>query len=304
MAWKKEYNSARYKKSQIVLALLLLILLILVGVGMWVFVYSKQAEIESTPIQTTTQENGVGIRVPESESSNPLEFDAVSMQTVLDEGASSINGTASVVLMDENERILAQINPREVYFSASIYKLYVAYTGYQQVDAGQVNPEEVYVNGQTRQECLDLMIRDSDSPCAERLWNELGKQELTNQLQGIGIVDTDMSSITTTARDASLLLARILRGEGLSNESRTAFLDSLKDQDALYRRGLPSGFTQAAVFNKVGWNELLEWHDTAIVEFTDGRQLIVSVMTENVGSAAVARLGTAIEELVNSSQTN
>ena len=144
------------------------------------------------------------------------------------------------------------------------------------------------------------MIRDSDSPCAEKLWNELGKEELTAQLEEYGILNTSMVNITTTAEDAALILGRIERGEGLSEASRLAYLDSMKTQDELYRRGLPNGFSDSvAVYNKVGWNEQKEWHDTAIVEFADGRKLIVSVFTEEVGFSTVATLGTAIEQTVS-----
>jgi hypothetical protein len=69
----------------------------------------------------------------------------------------------------------------------------------------------------------------------------------------------------------------------------------MKDQPAIYRRGLPSGFTVSTVYNKVGWNAEKEWHDTAIVELVDGRKLIVTVMSENVGYSKFAELGKAIE---------
>jgi hypothetical protein len=95
------------------------------------------------------------------------------------------------------------------------------------------------------------------------------------------------------------MLARIARGEGLSEESQAAYLSSMKDQEAKYRRGLPSGFESLTVYNKVGWNEPVEWHDSAIVELTDGRKLIVTVMSENVGYTNISKLGTEIEKSLN-----
>lgn len=280
------------------MALLLTILLVVVGFIIWFVVYkvSKPTPVSTTAIVTSnsdpiTEEPNTGI------SEN--QFDAIKLQSVIDDWTTSVDGTSSVVIADVDGNILASSNPNQVYFAASLYKLYVAYAGYQQVDAGLVDPSEIYVDGYTRAECLDLMIRESYSPCAEKLWNELGKAELTQQLETYGIMGTSMTNITTTANDSAIILARIARGEGLSEESQTAYLSSMKDQDSLYRRGLPSGFNTLTVYNKVGWNEQNEWHDGAVVELANGQKLVVVVMSENVGSANIARLGSAIEEAIS-----
>jgi hypothetical protein len=282
------------KRSQYILALILFVILLIVGAVFWALYMdssNNQPQPPDTESSETTQERqGITDEV--------VGFNAVQLQQVIESWDASFSGTASVVIRDESGNILAAKNPDELYFAASIYKLYVAYAGYQQVDSRAVDPDAEYINGYSRLECLDVMIRDSNSPCAEKLWNELGKIELTNQLATYGITNTSMEAITTTANDASILLGRMLRGEGLSDDSRIAFLDSMKDQEELYRRGLPSGFTQSTVFNKVGWNEQVEWHDTAIVKFADGRYLIVSVMTENVGFQKVLELGRRIEDSV------
>jgi hypothetical protein len=294
MAWKKTIGPIRYKHSQQVLVMILVAALIVVGLIVWL-VSSNFSESEvpestdSSSLESSTTDNQeIALEEPE--------FNISELQTVVDNWVQTNGGTSSVVVSDINDTVLADYNADEVYFAASIYKLYVAYAGYGQVDSGVVDPSEMYVNGHTRAECLDIMIRDSDSPCAEKLWNELGKTELTSQLKTYGIVNTSMEGLTTTAQDAAIMLGRIMRGDELSDESQAAYLSSMKDQDALYRRGLPSGFTTATVYNKVGWNELVEWHDTAIVELPDGRKLIVTVLTENVGMENVRNLGEEIEK--------
>jgi beta-lactamase class A len=300
MAWKQKNNPTIYKRSQIVLALLLFLLLCVVGVIFWFVMnkLNKETLVETTVIEQNSSVVQDDQQTDEEEKTSA--FDAAALQQAVDSWVTSVPGVKSVVVADTDDTLLAVHNKDQAYFTASLYKLYVAYAGYQQIDAGKVDPNEQYINGYTRLECLDVMIRDSYSPCAEKLWNELGKEELTTQLEGYGINNTSMSGLTTTAVDTSLILGRIVRGEGLSVESQTAYLDSMKDQDALYRRGLPSGFSDSVVvYNKVGWNELVEWHDTAIVEFQDGRKLLVSVLTEDVGFAKIAELGTVIEEAVS-----
>jgi beta-lactamase class A len=229
----------------------------------------------------------------------PFFEDSVALQDALDLWSSElpIRSTASVVIADTDGTLIASRNKDESYFAASIYKMFVAYAGYQQIDIGIVDPGELYLGSITRAECLDLMIRESDSPCAEKLWNELGKQELTNQLISYGITNTSMVNITTTANDSAIMLGRIVRGQGLELPSKTALLESMREQ--IYTEALRSGFSDAVtVYSKVGFNGQDEYHDLGIIELTDGRQVILSVMTDNVGTSRIADLATKIELLI------
>jgi beta-lactamase class A len=248
-------------------------------------------------VSRTEPRRSTAVEQQEAKTENCLIQEA--LQKVVEDWASpkqTDSSRASVVLMDEDGTANSGFKSDTEFFAASIYKLFVTYEGYRAVDAKTVNPNEVYQGGRTRMECLDLMIRESDSPCAEKMWEELGKQELTDTLITYGIENTSMTGLSTTAEDAGKILARILRGEGLSESSRLAYLSSMKDQDALYRKGFPSGFSsEVTVYNKVGWNEQLEYHDVGIIETADGRKLIYAVMTENVGSKQIAQLAKEIE---------
>lgn len=229
------------------------------------------------------------------------EFDAISIQKRVDAWVSDLptNSEASVQVLDADGVSLAAYTPEEEYTAASMYKLFVAYLGYGRIDSGDMNPKEPYTTTLTRAECLDVMIRNSENVCAEKMWNEFNKREQNAQLEKVGIKDTNMVMTTTTATDAAKLLQLVSNGRGLSSDSRTAFMDSLLNQPDFYRRGLPSGFSdEIMVYNKVGFNEQNLWHDSAIIEFEDGRQLTVSVFTKDVGYEKVAELGAAIEKVV------
>ena len=280
-----------------------IVLLYLVSVGVWVLLLRGEAENDPQHNDIAVSEDPIRAEVlvddEEEELPEPKAvFDDVNLQSVLDSWAAGVGDKASVTLADEEGNVLASVNKDRVYFAASVYKLYVAYYGYGQVDAGAVDPKEQYINGHTRVECLDLMIRESDSPCAEKLWAELGKTNLTEQLQQIGINNTSMTNINTTSYDAAVMLARISRGEGLSEQSRDAFLNSAGNQ--IYRDALNKGFSdQLIVYNKIGFRELDEYHDVAIVELVDdGRKFILSVLTDGVGTKSIASLGTQIESII------
>lgn len=242
--------------------------------------------------------------MPNTNSSNPSanspppapSLPVIDLQPTVEAWADKQSGTASVVVIDlANKKAIASLNPETQYFTASIYKLYVAYEGYQKVADGTHSMSDPYLSGYNRGKCLDEMIRSSYSPCAEKMWVELGKDKTTQKLKTYGINNTSMSGLSTTAHDAALLLQRLFERRELTEEHVNFFLDSMKTQEAKYRAGLPKGFTKSTVYNKVGWNEQLEWHDTAIVTLQGGRSYVIVVLTKSVGSKNIAALGQAIE---------
>lgn len=201
-------------------------------------------------------------------------------------------GTYSIVVIHpETGRILGAVNPDKEFFTASIYKLHVAYDGYRAIDAGRYRGTQPYLGGYTRAQCLDAMIRSSYSPCAERWWTELGRERLDELAESRGFTHTDLVGLRSTARDSAGLLRLVYLGTGLSSASQRAFLDSMRDQPAKYRAGLPSGMPGQTVYDKVGWNLDHEWHDVAIVDFGAGRRVIVAAFTTGAGYANVRALG-------------
>ena len=126
------------------------------------------------------------------------------------------------------------------------------------------------------------------------MWNELGKSTLTAKLKEYGLKSTDMTGLRTSAADAAIILQRLFDRLDLTDEHTNLYLDSLKSQPAKYRTGLPTGFPAAAVYNKVGWNENLEWHDTAIVTLPNGRSYVISILTRSVGSRQVVELAKSL----------
>lgn len=296
MAWSKK-SSTQIKRSQIVLAVILLAILAVVSFVIWNSVYKSGVQVDTEDI-SVNELDGLSQDTTENNPDSPV-YDAAALQTVVDNWVNALSGSASVVVMTPEQEVLAAHNADQVFFAASLYKLYVAYEGYRLLEEIDEDPNTAYLGAYTREECLDKMIRESHSPCAEKMWVELGKLELTNTLREYGITNTSMVGISTTAYDAAIILARIARGEGLTETTQASYLDSMREQDDLYRRGLPSGFSgSVTVYNKVGWNELVEWHDAAIVDLPAGNKVIVTVLTENVGTANVRELAGSLETVL------
>lgn len=216
----------------------------------------------------------------------------VAVSSAISKWVSSHGGTYGVVVSDTSGNVLGESNAQEPLFMASIYKLYVAYIGYQKVDDGSWDTKEPFLSGWTRGKCLDEMIRSSDSPCAEKLLKELGKDAVTDKLKDYGLTNTSMRSLTTSAADVSKILINIEAGIDLSETSKQKLLDSMANQK--YRSAIPKGFQGAVVYDKVGFRGETEYHDTGIVYLEDGRKVVVSILTEKVGVTNIANLSRQI----------
>src|SRR5690606_18261836 len=147
-----------------------LLVLGLIGLGIWFLIVrdtSKATEQTVSGTQETTQD-------PQSQKPS-----LPNLQPVVDEWVANHPGTYAIKITDTDGNSLAEVNGDQPFFAASIYKLYVAYIGYQKIADGTYNPNEPYSSGYSRLECLDEMIRSSFSPCAEKMWAELGKESLT-----------------------------------------------------------------------------------------------------------------------------
>jgi beta-lactamase class A len=205
-----------------------------------------------------------------------------SVQQELDVWLESARGEYGVVLQDPvNGSILATHQQDKQFFSASIYKLYVAYLGLQDIESGIYEADEVYVGNSTRLECIVLMVRDSDSPCAETMWVEQGKDRATQRLREFGLQYTDMNTLQTAASDANILMMRLQQEKDLNKVHTELLRTALREQ--IYRDAIVAALPSAAVYNKVGFYET-GWHDTAIIQLASGKELVLTIFNKDAGS--------------------
>ncbi len=237
------------------------------------------------------------------------EYQAIDFQPVVDQFVNSTTGNRSVLIYDlERDEIVGQYNPTEDYGTASLYKLFVVYEGYRRIQNGTWDPNaKVGYTGNTILECLDRAIRESYSPCAESLWAMIGHVELDNIIKtDFGIMNSDISHLVSNANDILAIMKLFYNHEALTNETYIARMkDSFLNQPITtynWRQGLPSGFTRANVYNKVGWEYNPNgkywniYHDTAVVEFPeDNRHFIVVVMTNRVPFQSIRDFGSSLE---------
>lgn len=232
--------------------------------------------------------------LPSAEAATPKSLNAIAIQQAVSAWATKNRGTEGVVVLSNDGGTLATSNEHDTFFMASIYKLYVVYLGYQDIDNGVHSLDEPYLNGWSRGRCLDEAIRNSDSPCAEKLMGEYGRQNIMTKLTAYGLTDTSFKGLTTSAHDVAIVLQRVSAGTDLSQASHSALMASMKGQK--YRNGLPKGFNGATTYNKVGFQDEAEYHDVGIIEQPDGRRIIVVALTSHVGVRSIAQLASNLQK--------
>ena len=235
--------------------------------------------------------------------------DKIDFQPLVDDWVNSIGGNKGVLIYDlERNELVGSYNPDESYNTASLYKLFVVYEGYRKIQSGEWERDEAAGGtGHSILECLDLAIRESNSECAETLWSMIGRENLNQIIENnYGIVNSDISHLISNPRDILTMMQIYYKHQDITDEDLVARLkDSFLNQPATiynWRQGLPSGFSHANVYNKVGWdfnpdgNYWNIYHDAAIIEFPeDNRHFIVVVMTNRVPFQKITELGTKIE---------
>ena len=239
------------------------------------------------PIQQTVLDQKLNLKAT---------FDTVQLQSVLDTWRAKSRGTGSVVVLDaDSNELLAQTNQSQQYFTASLYKLYIAYLAIQDIDTGVHTLNETFISGQTRAQCLNNMIRNSDSTCAEVMMSEQPRAVWQKRLENLGLKGTNMVRLTTTAQDAAFVTQKIATGEGLSQASTNLLHTAMHLQ--IYRDGLQKGFKGLEVYDKVGFYEV-GWYDSAFIRLPSGKLVVVAVLTQDMGTRQVQDLAKKLQPLL------
>ena len=237
---------------------------------------------------------------------------SVDFQAVIDSWVKTVGGNKSILIYDlDLGQKVGEYNIKENYNTASLYKLFVVYEGYKRVENGTWDSNaKAGSTGYTILKCLDLAIRESYSPCAETLWSKIGQDNLDKIIETEwGIINSDISKLTSNVGDIMLIMQRFYEHPDFSDPALLEVMwDSFLNQPKTtyeWRQGLPSGFTRADVYDKVGWAYNAEgkywniYHDAAIVKFPvedeETRNFIIVVMTNKIDFKNIRKFGTEIE---------
>lgn len=242
--------------------------------------------------------------------------------------AAGLSGRLAVVVQGvEDDAPAVDLHGDAVYSSASIVKLPVLWSFFEQVDAGELDPSERWrladgdrvdgsgvlklLQGGAELTLLDLatlMIVVSDNSATNVLIDRLGLVTIQQSIARLGLTWTRLGrkmydfeararglDNVATARDIARLLHRIYRGDGLSVASAAEARRILGGQQL--NAGLPARLPYETVWHKTG-NLPGLLHDAGWIE-REGRAAIVVAFSDQLandgdGAQALASIGEAV----------
>ncbi|MFN8635951.1 MAG: serine hydrolase [Chloroflexota bacterium] len=239
-----------------------------------------------------------------------------------------LNGRLAVVVQGvADDAPAVTLHEDAVYSSASIIKLPILWSFFEQVDASQLDPAERWqladdsrVDGSgvlkllqhgadlTLLDLAALMIAVSDNSATNVLIDRLGLAAIQQSIARLGLTGTGLGrkmydfeararglENVATARDIARLLLRFYRGDGLSAASAAEARRILGGQQL--NAGLPARLPYDTVWHKTG-NLPGLLHDAGWIE-RDGRAAVVVAFTDQLandgdGAQALAAIGEAV----------
>lgn len=223
------------------------------------------------------------------------------------------SGEFAIVVTDLQTDQQLQIAPDKVFPSASLIKVPILTTLFQQASLGKLELSEELVVEKEQQvegagilhelraghrfsllELATLMIAQSDNTATNLLIKRLGMATINDEIARLGLFDTKLQRFMmdsaarkagrenlTTAGDMALLLTAIARGKCVDQAASLQMLDLLSKQQIVDRldRYLPE---ELKIAHKTGDLENLE-HDCGIV-FLEKKAYVICVLTNQINS--------------------
>ena len=212
---------------------------------------------------------------------------------VLDRAASAIEGSAGLIVMDAEGRVLYEHDADGAFPAASVIKVPLLMAVYAEAAAGRLSLDERLPVGEHKpgtgvlgliRGVTELTVRDhatlmtivSDNTATNRIIERLGIERVAERMRGWGCVRTELRRSmfdfeaanrgldnVATAREMAGLLLRLVRGELVDRATSDAVLAILEgtQDDALIRRYLP---VPTKVTHKTGSLEKVR-NDAAVV---------------------------------------
>ncbi|HSH55586.1 MAG TPA: serine hydrolase [Candidatus Limnocylindrales bacterium] len=188
---------------------------------------------------------------------------------------------------------------------ASTYKTFLAFVAYKQAEGGGLNLGTVIHNGRTIEQCIEVMIVNSDNDCAVKLgryigWAKADQIIASSGFEGIVLNNYDSSGNIrgdklVNAREQAKFLAQLSAGSLINSKNSGKLIDYMKRQT--YRSGIPAGSRGAPVADKVGFlNNYL--HDVGIVYGPKATYALV-IMSEGSSWTNIKDLSQAVYDFMN-----
>ena len=218
---------------------------------------------------------------------DPPELDQQGLQAMMDDLGEKYGDHFGLVVYDLTaDKEIASWNKDSAFSTGSLYKLYLNFLAYQDLEKGTLDPflklKHPELGGIHLKTCLVLMIQLSDIPCAETIRNFYNDSESQRRIDQLGLTDYSVVGFHTSSRDMVKLLRLIWRGEHITPESRAQILSAMKHYTFI--SNLPVALDGlGTIYNAVGYKQEETWNDIAIIELHQPKRVIaVALLTHEI----------------------
>ena len=249
---------------------------------------------------------------PINQEKTSRKVDYIKLEKELKAEVKKFPGTVGLIFYDLSNNKKIEINPNEVFESASLVKLPVMVEIYNQVDKDKIKPgmeltlrksDKVGGSGVLKNKpahslwkvskLVELMIVQSDNTATDMLINLAGMEDVEKTARSLGMKKTTLKRKIfafheidkgkdnyTTPNDMLILLKELNNGNKIKKEYREKMLEILKNQkrNSMLPRNLPKG---AKCAHKTG-SLLGILHDVGIIYPPKEKPYILILMGENV----------------------
>lgn len=244
----------------------------------------------NTTDSNNTKKDGDNSNTNNSNNSSASSSNTSKQSEVEEYLKSAASGTWSVYAKDlTSNSDIASVNADAKMQSASVIKLFIMATAYDEMAKGNMVPTNVSSD-------IKLMITQSDNDATNRMIDRLGFDKINSYIKSNGYSNTVLSRKMlastangdnyTSSKDAAKILENIYNHKCVSYEASEQMMTYLKAQERTGKipAGVPSGVQTA---NKTGELDTVE-NDAAIV-FKDNAPYVLVVMSSGLSDTAKAR---------------
>lgn len=244
----------------------------------------------NTTDNNNTKKDGDNSNANNSNNSSASSSNTSKQSEVEEYLKSAASGTWSVYAKDlTSNSDIASVNADAKMQSASVIKLFIMATAYDEMAKGNMVPTNVSSD-------IKLMITQSDNDATNRMIDRLGFDKINSYIKSNGYSNTVLSRKMlastangdnyTSSKDAAKILENIYNHKCVSYEASEQMMTYLKAQERTGKipAGVPSGVQTA---NKTGELDTVE-NDAAIV-FKDNAPYVLVVMSSGLSDTAKAR---------------
>lgn len=154
------------------------------------------------------------------------------LQAQLNAWVASHSGSYQIAIQELNGRgRAASYNVSQQTVMASTYKLFLAYAAYHQAEIGALNLNASLTGGKTIAQCMEVMIVNSDNPCAVALGKKIGWAKVDQIIAAAGFKNVKLNNYDSSgnmvgdklvnANELARFLSQLSAGS-LMNNSHTS----------------------------------------------------------------------------------